>query len=76
MVNGHRALSVLVFSGLGIYSGVKFFEPLVVEQLRKDGNLRSDIDVPEFDKNGDKIVNGIDRSEEFEKLREKLEEKK
>lgn len=75
-VNGHRLLSVLVFSGLGVYSGVKFFEPLVVEQLRKDGNLRGDIDVPQFDKNGDRVVNGVDRSEEFEKLRERLEEKK
>ncbi|ODQ44474.1 hypothetical protein PICMEDRAFT_37314 [Pichia membranifaciens NRRL Y-2026] len=74
--NGHKLLTVLVFSGLGVYSGVKFFEPLVVEQLRKDGNLRADIDVPQFDKNGDKIVNGVDQSVELDRLRERLEQKK
>lgn len=74
--SGHKLLTVLVFAGLGVYSGVKFFEPLVVEQLRKDGNLRSDIEVPQFDKNGDKIVNGVDKSVELDKLRERLEQKK
>ena len=74
--NGLKLLTVLVFSGLGMYSGVKFFEPLVVEQLRKDGNLRADIEVPQFDKNGDKIVNGIDQSVELDRLRERLEQKK
>lgn len=74
--NGHKLLTVLVFSGLGVYSGVKFFELLVVEQLRKDGNLRADIDVPQFDKNGDKIVNGVDQSVELDRLRERLEQKK
>lgn len=75
-VNSHKLLGLLVFSGLGVYSGIKFFEPLVVEQLRKDGNLRSDIAIPEFDKNGDRIIDGVDRSAEFDKLREKLEQKK
>lgn len=74
--NGLKLLTVLVFSGLGMYSGVKFFEPLVVEQLRKDGNLRADIEVPQFDKNGDNIVNGIDQSVELDRLRERLEQKK
>lgn len=55
-INGHRLLTVVVFAGLGVYSGVKFFEPLVVEQLRKDGNLRSDIEIPKFDEEGNKII--------------------
>lgn len=75
-VNSHKLVSILVFSGLGVYSGIKFFEPLVIEQLKKDGNLRSDIEIPEFDKNGEKIINGIDKSEEMDKFRENLERKK
>jgi hypothetical protein len=75
-ISGHRLLSILVFSGLGVYSGVKFFEPLVVEQLRKDGNLRGDIEVPQFDQNGERIIGGVDKSLELEKLRERLEAKK
>lgn len=34
----------------GIYMGTQFFGPLVIDQLKKDGNLRTDIDIPEFDK--------------------------
>lgn len=75
-VNGHKILTVVVFSLLGAYSGVKFFEPIIIEQLRKDGNLRTDIEIPEFDKNGDKIINGVDKSVELDKLREKLVTKK
>ncbi|TID18151.1 hypothetical protein CANINC_003892 [Pichia inconspicua] len=75
-LNGHKVLGVLVFSGLGVYSGVKFFEPLIVEQLRKDGNLRSDIPIPQFDENGDKIINGVDKSKEWKELHEKLIAKK
>jgi hypothetical protein len=75
-ISGHKLLSILVFSGLGVYSGVKFFEPLVVEQLRKDGNLRGDIEVPQFDQNGERIIGGVDKSLELEKLRERLEAKK
>lgn len=75
-VNSHKLVSILVFSGLGVYSGIKFFEPLVIEQLKKDGNLRSDIEIPEFDKNGEKIINGVDKSEEMDKFRENLERKK
>lgn len=75
-VNGNKILTVIVFSLLGAYSGVKFFEPIIIEQLRKDGNLRTDIDIPEFDKNGDKIINGVDKSIELDKLKEKLIAKK
>lgn len=75
-LNGHKILGIFVFSGLGVYSGVKFFEPLIVEQLRKDGNLRSDIPIPEFDENGDKIINGVNKSKEWNEFHEKLTSKK
>lgn len=75
-IDGHKIMTMLVVSGLGAYGGMKFFEPIIVEQLRKDGNLRTDIDIPEFDKNGDKIINGVDQSAEWDKFREKLESKK
>lgn len=35
--------------------GIKFFEPLVIDQLNKDGNLRTDIPVPQYDSNGDPV---------------------
>ncbi|GMM31035.1 Ecm19 protein [Martiniozyma asiatica (nom. inval.)] len=75
-VNGHKILTVVVFSLLGAYSGTKFFEPIIVEQLRKDGHLRTDIEIPEFDKNGDKIVNGVNKSEKLDELKDKLTSKK
>lgn len=75
MINGHKVLSILVFAGLGVYSGTKFFEPLIVEQLRKDGNLRQDIPIPEFDRNGDRIIDGVDRTVRMEELKQLLERK-
>ncbi|QLQ80814.1 hypothetical protein HG537_0E01690 [Torulaspora globosa] len=48
-------LSLGVVSAAGVWMGIKFFEPLVIDRLRQDGNLRTDIPVPEYDKNGDPI---------------------
>ncbi|GME82973.1 unnamed protein product [Ambrosiozyma monospora] len=71
--NFTKAISVMFFSGLGVYMGVKFFEPMVIEQLRKDGNLRSDIPIPEFDENGDKIIAGINKKEVWSDFQKQLE---
>ncbi|SSD58378.1 uncharacterized protein SCODWIG_00139 [Saccharomycodes ludwigii] len=40
----------------GIYTGTKFFEPIVIDQLKKDGNLRTDIEVPLYDDSGNPLV--------------------
>lgn len=45
--------------------GAQFFEPIVVDQLRRDGNLRKDIQVPQYDENQDGSKNA-------ENLRAKL----
>ncbi|ODV83892.1 hypothetical protein CANARDRAFT_29621 [[Candida] arabinofermentans NRRL YB-2248] len=78
--SAHNIISVLVFSGIGVYTGVKFFEPIIIEQLRKDGNLRSDIEIPEFDKDGNRIIGGLNKTDEpsvknafWDELRQKLE---
>ncbi|ODV64985.1 hypothetical protein HYPBUDRAFT_114862 [Hyphopichia burtonii NRRL Y-1933] len=40
---GAKAITVLAVIGVGWYTGVKFWQPLIIEQLRKDGNLRDDV---------------------------------
>ncbi|AET38765.1 Ecm19p Ecym_3272 [Eremothecium cymbalariae DBVPG len=45
-----------LISLFGIYSGTKFFEPIVIEQLRQDGNLRTDIEIPKYDKEGNPVL--------------------
>lgn len=52
---GFNILTVGIVTVLGIYSGTKFFEPLVIESLEKEGNLRSDIPIPEYDSEGKPI---------------------
>ncbi|CAI4047002.1 Ecm19p SKDI_12G4160 [Saccharomyces kudriavzevii IFO 1802] len=37
---------------VGVYTGTKFFEPIVIDRLRKDGNLRTDVPIPEYDEEG------------------------
>ncbi|CCE92367.1 Ecm19p TDEL_0E01240 [Torulaspora delbrueckii] len=46
-------LSIGVVSAAGVWMGMRFFEPIVIDRLKKDGNLRTDIPVPEYDANGD-----------------------
>ncbi|GMM35290.1 Ecm19 protein [Saccharomycopsis crataegensis] len=71
-VRGFDLVTLAMCIGVGIYTGNKFFTPLVVDQLQKDGNLRSDIPVPEFDADG----NRKDVQRELESLKEKLQETK
>ncbi|KAG0670390.1 hypothetical protein C6P43_003087, partial [Kluyveromyces marxianus] len=33
-----------------------FFEPIIIDQLKKDGNLRTDIDVPQYDEEGNPVL--------------------
>lgn len=51
-VTGHNAITVGIVSVISVYMGVNFFQPIVVERLRKDGNLRQDIELPHFNPDG------------------------
>ncbi|KAK8440787.1 hypothetical protein ACI3LY_000932 [Candidozyma auris] len=46
---GGKALTIIAIGAIGWYTGVKFWQPLIVEQLKKDGNLRDDIYIREVD---------------------------
>ncbi|QLL33256.1 hypothetical protein HG536_0E01670 [Torulaspora globosa] len=54
-LKGFDLLSLGVVSAAGVWMGIRFFEPLVIDRLREDGNLRTDIPVPEYDSNGDPV---------------------
>ncbi|VEU20540.1 DEKNAAC101461 [Brettanomyces naardenensis] len=71
----HKLMTIAVICGVGVYTGVKFFEPLVVEQLKKDGNLRGDIPTPEFDSKGDRIIDGVRPDDVWETVKKRLEAK-
>ncbi|CAH6721224.1 hypothetical protein CLIB1444_05S06326 [[Candida] jaroonii] len=45
--SGIKALTLLAVGSLSWYAGMKFWQPLIIEQLKKDGHLRDDIEVPE-----------------------------
>ncbi|CCF56031.1 hypothetical protein KAFR_0A05960 [Kazachstania africana CBS 2517] len=45
-VRGYGAFAVSIVTVASVYMGAKFFQPIVVDQLRKDNNLRPDVDVP------------------------------
>ncbi|SCU77838.1 LAMI_0A02520g1_1 [Lachancea mirantina] len=47
------ALALVGF--VGIYTGTQFFEPIVIERLKRDGNLRQDIEIPVYDEEGNPI---------------------
>lgn len=53
--NGFGLTAVIIASVAGVYSGTKFFEPIIIDQLRKDGNLRNDIEVPKYDEEGNPL---------------------
>lgn len=60
-LRGFGATTAAVVAVASVYMGVNFFQPIVVEQLRKDGHLRTDIDVPKFDSDGNIVVEDKDR---------------
>lgn len=44
-----KAITVVAVGAIGWYTGVKFWQPLIVEQLKKDGNLKEGIYVRDYD---------------------------
>ncbi|SCU94456.1 LAME_0F07514g1_1 [Lachancea meyersii CBS 8951] len=40
---------------VGIYTGTQFFEPIVIDRLRKDGHLRTDVEIPQYDEEGNPL---------------------
>lgn len=71
----NKMVTVLVACGVGVYTGMKFFEPLVIEQLKKEGKLRNDVTVPEYDDQGRPIINGKSVDDSFAMFRQQLEAK-
>ncbi|KAF6008252.1 hypothetical protein HII13_004036 [Brettanomyces bruxellensis] len=55
ILKNNRFMTLLIVCGIGVYTGVRFFEPIVVEGLEKHGTLRKDIDIPKFDSKGRRI---------------------
>ncbi|CDO94318.1 unnamed protein product [Kluyveromyces dobzhanskii CBS 2104] len=54
-----RGIDVVVFSiicTIGVYTGTRFFEPIVIDQLKKDGGLRSDVEIPQYDEEGNPVL--------------------
>ncbi|GAV47517.1 hypothetical protein ZYGR_0H03610 [Zygosaccharomyces rouxii] len=64
-------VTLAVVSIGSIYMGAQFFEPIVVDQLRKDGNLRKDVEVPQFDENQDGSKNAEDLRAKLMQIRER-----
>ncbi|CCD27117.1 Ecm19p NDAI_0J02250 [Naumovozyma dairenensis CBS 421] len=44
-LRGFDVLTVAVVSAASVYMGINFFQPIVLQQLDKNGGLRPDIDV-------------------------------
>ncbi|ANZ75089.1 BA75_02441T0 [Komagataella pastoris] len=66
----NQMFSLALVAGVGVYTGVRFFEPMVIEQLEKDGNLRKDIAVPKYDSEGELIgPDGLTDSQRWEMVR-------
>ncbi|CUM54787.1 unnamed protein product [Debaryomyces tyrocola] len=40
---GGKALTICLVAGLSWYTGVKFWQPLIIDRLQQDGNLRDDV---------------------------------
>lgn len=49
-------VTVVIVSLFGVYSGMKFFQPIVINQLKTDGNLRTDIKIPQYDEEGNSLT--------------------
>lgn len=52
-IKGFDLFTIGVVIVAGVYTGTRFFEPLIIDQLRKDGHLRQDIPVPKYDNEGE-----------------------
>ncbi|KAL6943051.1 hypothetical protein ACO0RG_002035 [Hanseniaspora osmophila] len=55
-----RAFDLSVFGVViiaGIYGGTKFFEPIVIDALKKENALRTDIPIPEYSDDGIPVEN-------------------
>ncbi|CUS20264.1 LAQU0S01e02696g1_1 [Lachancea quebecensis] len=70
-----KAFDVIAFSlvtFVGIYTGTQFFEPIIIERLKKDNNLRTDIEVPQYDEEGNPLSpkSMLDLRKELEKVQE------
>lgn len=50
--------------------GTQFFGPLVIDQLRKDGNLRTDINIPDFGEEEETSKLGEDLRAQLVKIHE------
>ncbi|CAG99261.1 Ecm19 [Kluyveromyces lactis] len=59
MVGRIRGMDVVIFSvicAIGVYTGTRFFEPIVIDQLKKDGGLRTDVEIPKYDEDGNPVL--------------------
>ncbi|OBA19913.1 hypothetical protein METBIDRAFT_32938 [Metschnikowia bicuspidata var. bicuspidata NRRL YB-4993] len=45
---GGKAFSIIAVGAIGWYTGVKFWRPLIIEQLEKDNNLDKGLVPPEY----------------------------
>ncbi|KAG7194359.1 uncharacterized protein KQ657_004571 [Scheffersomyces spartinae] len=68
---GYKAMGFLFIGGLSWYTGLKFWQPIVIEQLKKDHSLRDDVYINEdFDDQPkswqdlkDKVAQALERPE-------------
>ncbi|SCV05947.1 LANO_0H18690g1_1 [Lachancea nothofagi CBS 11611] len=70
-----RMFDVIAFSlvgFVGIYTGTQFFEPIVIDRLRKDGHLRSDVEIPQYDDEGNPLSpkSMLELRQELDKVQE------
>lgn len=70
-----RAFDVIAFSlvsFVGIYTGTQFFEPIIIDRLKKDGHLRSDIEIPQYDEEGNPLAprSILELRQDLEKVQE------
>ncbi|SCU84317.1 LAFA_0D09296g1_1 [Lachancea sp. 'fantastica'] len=63
-------------SFVGIYTGTQFFEPIIIDRLRKDGNLRTDVEIPQYDEEGNPLApkSMLDLREEMEKIQQQQQQ--
>ncbi|SCW01810.1 LAFE_0E07756g1_1 [Lachancea fermentati] len=67
------AFSLVCF--VGVYTGTQFFEPIVIDRLEKDGNLRKDIEIPQYDEEGNPLnpKSMLELRQELSKVQEQKE---